>query len=73
METVFEYSTLLLRHAVAKVLSHRPHTAQAQIHPKPVHVGCVVGKGTVFLQVLQFSLISIISPKFHTHISFNYY
>jgi hypothetical protein len=33
----------------------------------------VVGKGTVFLQVLQFSPISIIPPKFHTHISFNYY
>lgn len=73
METGLEYSTLFLCHAVAKVVSHWPHTVQAQIQPKPVHVGYVVGKGTIFLQVLQFSTISIIPPKFHTHISFNYY
>jgi len=39
--------------------------------PRPVHVGFVMDRvalGHVFLQVLQFSLFSIILQMYHTHI-----
>jgi deoxyxylulose-5-phosphate synthase len=68
-EIGLKYSILPSGHAMAKVVSHQHHTVKAQIYPKPVHVGCVVGKGNVFLQVLQFSPTSIIPSMLRTHIS----
>jgi hypothetical protein len=58
-------------HAMAQVVSHWPLNVEAGFTPGSVNVGFVVDKMTleqVFLQVLQFSLVSIVT--LHIYISF---